>query len=626
VNFFKLLLVLLFVSQVALAQRDDSPKLSRSKVIDDSTKQVYGPNTTRFFYEDNIFFNDFKSQTLDTLIRDFHLYNFVQKLNYEYQDLGNIATAMAPIFYMPPSQIGVTSGWNGFNPYWDSEKVKYYDTKSPYSNLSLVLGGKGRSITDVDYTRNIKPNWNFGFNFRGLFMDKQILRSRRGDRNAVSYYYDAFTTYHTQDSAYWLFANFQRMRHTHLENGGVEVPDSFAIADFFDEFASPNLADPESRDLRTNIHFFHQYRIVNGIEVYHKFDKYRQFFEFDDDQRDEPFYDTLILPTYALDWQLFKTLRNEVGLKGKIGAVFYNGYWAARNYSIDYKWLDEDDFELRTRGTEYYAGGNARVDIGKQITLAGEADFLLSTNYKIKASLTSPWLQASVARYQYKPSYIQQLYLGTHDMWVNNFSNVESTQLFGLATFTNSWLSVSGGGTVTSIDNYIYFKEDKNRKQTVLPTQSSKSFFIQSPEARFKIIAWKKLGLNGRARFTNVSENPDSAIQVPEWFLHGQIAFKDSWFNDNFDFQIGVEAHWQSAYYANGYDVPTQQFYTQRSFRTTSFPVVDAFLNWKMKRGRMFFKYNNIVQAFTKTGYFPTPFYPGQANIFDFGFDWMFFD
>ena len=81
-----------------------------------------------------------------------------------------------------------------------------------------------------------------------------------------------------------------------------------------------------------------------------------------------------------------------------------------------------------------------------------------------------------------------------------------------------------------------------------------------------------------------------------------------------------------ATYYANGYDVPTQQFYTQRSFISPDFLQVDAFLNLKMKRARMFFKYNNFVQLFTKQGYFPTPYYPGQANILDFGFDWSFYD
>lgn len=626
-NFLKKVVFLLLVSTPLLAQDDLAPKTSRSKVLDDSSRQIYGPKTTRYFYEENIFFNDFRGETLDTAIRDFHLYNFVQRLNYEYQDLGNMSTAMAPIFYKLPAQIGVSSGWHGFDPYWDSERVRYYDTKSPYSNMHLVLGGKGRSITDVDYTRNVKPNWNIGFNFRGLFMDKQILRERRGDRNAVSHYYDAFTSYHTKDSAYWVMANFQRMRVIHVENGGVDVEDDYQIEEFFEELAEPNITGTQSRDLRTNVHLYQQYRLFRGLEVYHRYDKYRQFFEFDESAatRKDTYYDTLILAAEALDWETFRVIRNELGLKGKIGSVFYNGYWAARHYSINYKWLNEYDFDLKTRGTEYSVGGKLNMALGRKMMLAGEADFLLSTNYRIKASFESPWLQASASSYLYKPTFVQQLYLGAHDMWVNDFRNVQANQLTVFAKVDKPQLMLAAGGTVTTITDYVYFKEDLSRNQTVLPKQTTGTWFMQSPEARFRVMLGK-LNVTGRAVYTQVVENPDEALQVPEWFLHGQIGYRDSWFNDNFDFHVGVEAHWQSAYFANGYDVPTQQFYTQRSFKTNSFPVVDGFLNWKMKRGRMFFKYNNIVQAITKTGYFPTPYYPGQRNIFDFGFDWMFFD
>lgn len=136
----------------------------------------------------------------------------------------------------------------------------------------------------------------------------------------------------------------------------------------------------------------------------------------------------------------------------------------------------------------------------------------------------------------------------------------------------------------------------------------------------------KKITVYARAIKSIAKENQDQAIQMPEWFLHGQLAFQDRWINGNFDFQIGLEAHWQSGYYANGYDVPTQQYFTQQSFQTNNFPQLDIFFNWKMKRGRIFFKYNNLVQAATKSGYMPTPYYPGQRNILDFGFDWLFFD
>lgn len=627
VIFFRYLFIPLFFVSSFLQAQENEGRSSRSQVLDDSTKNIYGPKTTRYFYEENIFFSDYVASTLDTVIRDFHLYNFVQRYNYEYQDLGNIGTAMNPLYYQLPVQIGVSSGWNSFDPYWNANTTRYYDTKSPYSNMHLVLGGNGRSITDIDYTRNIKPNWNFGFNYHGLYIDKQILRSGRGDRNVISHYYDLFTTFHSKDSAYWLFASFRRMSHFQLDNGGVEVGADFVYADFFDEFASPNLDGPESNDLRTNLHLFHQYKVLPGVEVYHVVDKYRQYLQFSDPQRTDDFYDTLLLTENKLDKQYFRTLRNELGLKSKVGKLFVNGYWAARNYSMDYGWLDEGDFSLKTKGTEYYVGGRMAYEVSKTMRVGAEAETLLQTNYKVKATFTSPWLNAAVSQYTYKPSFIQQLYLGAHDAWVNNFQDVTASQVQAMGKYNWRFINFSAGGTITSLDKYIYFKEDTLRtNQKVLPRQASSSHLIQLPEASMRLTLLKKITVYARAIKSIAKENQDQAIQMPEWFLHGQLAFQDRWINGNFDFQIGLEAHWQSGYYANGYDVPTQQYFTQQSFQTNNFPQLDIFFNWKMKRGRIFFKYNNLVQAATKSGYMPTPYYPGQRNILDFGFDWLFFD
>jgi hypothetical protein len=170
-----LFFVLGFISQ-SLAQEEEPERRTRSQIIDDSTKQVYGPTTSRIFLKNDIFHNRWTSYPIDTVIRNFHWFSYIQRNHNLYQDLGNIGTATRPVYEPVPDAIGVTSGFNAYSLYWDSHDVKYYNTRSPYSNLNLILGGKGRSITNVTYSRNINPRWNFGFHFNGLFIDKQIQR------------------------------------------------------------------------------------------------------------------------------------------------------------------------------------------------------------------------------------------------------------------------------------------------------------------------------------------------------------------------------------------------------------------------------------------------------------------
>ena len=147
-----------------------------------------------------------------------------------------------------------------------------------------------------------------------------------------------------------------------------------------------------------------------------------------------------------------------------------------------------------------------------------------------------------------------------------------------------------------------------------------------SPELRLSLRLYDHIIFTSQAVYTKVLKNTDDAIQIPNVFVNAQLAYENIFFNGNLDMHAGFEFHYKSDYYALGYDVPVQQFYVQQSFMTPSFPLIDIFFNARIKKGRIFFKYNNLIQLITKEGYMPTPGYPGQRNIIDFGFDWSFYD
>jgi hypothetical protein len=263
-----LVLILLLVNAAGAMAQDLPPERRGSRVIDDTTKQIYGPNTSKYYYERDVFYNRQVLHAIDTLIRNYHRNSsYVQKHNNLLQDLGNIGTAIRPIYYQAPEYIGVTSGFNAYDLYWDSEKIKYFDTKSPYTNMQLVLGGQGRSLTRASFSRNITPLWNFGFTYRGLFVDKQIQRKGKNDRITRSNYYDAYTAFQNKDSTYRFFMNFRRGYHRVNEFGGVVVQDSTSITDYFDINARPWLTTASSEDLRTNFHLFHQFRVGSGLQL-----------------------------------------------------------------------------------------------------------------------------------------------------------------------------------------------------------------------------------------------------------------------------------------------------------------------------------------------------------------------
>ncbi len=634
--------IFLLLTTASLAiQAQEQPEGNRrgSRILDDSTKQVYGPKTSRFYFEKDVLLNRLQYHTIDTVIGDFHRFSYVQRNNYLYQDLGNIGTAIRPIYYQVPEVLGATSGFQSYDLYWESEQIRYFDTKSPFVNMYVILAGQGRSITKAIFSRNISPRWNFGVDYRALLIDKQVQRQSKGDRHVISTYYDLFTSFQSKDSSYRIFANFRRNSIESDEYGGIRKNESFEYRDYFFNNAQPNLLDAASKDLRMNLHLFHQYEVGRALQFYHIFDRYRQGNRFTDVPANAPenFYDhTEIDSANTEDRNKFKYVRNEIGVKGNLLKLFYNGYYAVRRYSYtnpyntDWKQLD---------GVENYLGGRISLRLDSLVEVSGWGELQANGNHRIDGQIKSRWFEASLKQVQYTAPFVYQTYRGSHDEWSNDFQNVNVTQLNGYLHYDTDVLSVSPGLTFTRLGNYLFFKYEGistiqqspvqqliSQDQTVLPVQASGQQVIFSPEFKFSLTMAKHLNLNSQIIYTRLLENSGDAIQVPELFVNAQLSYRNIFYHGNLDIHAGVDLHYQSDYYALAYDVPIQQFYVQQSVKTKAFPLVDVFFSARILKGRIFVKYNNVIQALTKQGYLITPEYPGQRNILDFGFDWSFYD
>jgi hypothetical protein len=660
-----LLLFILLGAGVANAQGPEVKGPRRgSRVIDDTTKQIYGPNTSRYFFEDDVFFNRETRKPIDTLIKNFHRYNYVQRFNYRYQDLGNIGTAIRPIYYEAPDVIGKRSGMHVYDLYTETEPIKYYDTKSPYTNMKVVLGGLGRATTKATYSRNITPQWNFGFNYRALLIDKNIQRKGKADRLVRGTYYDAYSTFQSKDSAYRAFGSVRRNFHRVHDYGGVRtdlVADTFKLENYFENTAQPWLTTAESNDLRINWHLFHQYSIARPLQVYHIFDRYRQrnkFLNVMNTTTDPLFGNFIEIDRDSINNDTkFKAVRNEVGVKGNVGKLFLNGYYAIRHYSMSYRSMRADtgthmtfdSLQFAHIGNEHYIGGKISLNLDSIGEIRGGVEFMKDPDltykekkyYRLYGQITSRWFDAKLAQMQYAPGFMEQAYRGTYNKWNNFFSNITSTQFNGHLHYNSKVLTVSPGLTFTRLANYVFYKDvdPSDTSKNVKPIQSTGQQVIFSPELSFSVTFFKHITLSGQGIYTELLENADSALSIPKVHVNAQLAYSNIFFNGNFDIHTGVDIHWRSAYDAMGYDVALRQFYIQNdyqhdgpggyersTFQVPAHPIVDVFINAKVKRGRIFFKYHNLIQAFTHQGYMPTPNYPGQPNSFEFGFDWSFYD
>lgn len=602
-----------------------------SSIVDDTTQQVYGPTTALKTKEKFIKENTERWDVPDTSVTNFHRYEFTAQNENTFQHLGNIATATAPIYPQMPEVIGARLGFDTFDEYFqDPEDIDIYNTLSPYSKFGIIWGGQGRSVTRAAYTRNIDARSNFGFNYRGLFIDKQVERERRGDRNVSGTYYNFHGNYATKNGRYRALGNFSRHYHTLYDYGGI-LPEDFRFIGFFEENRQGNLIDVENNELRTHYHLYHQYRFSERWQLYHTYDRSKQWNEFgNSEETNDDFFGPVVPDSVSVgnrSKMIYK--QHEVGLKGDMGDMYYRIYYRGREVNMDYRYIDEGGLDFGTYFVENYGGFHLRFDDDSlsHISVAGE--YLSGGNYKLEAEWNNRRFYLKGIGSRYWPTYVQRAYLGRHNSWQNEYAPISDAKLETGLDVNYGPLSLRPGASYRLLSNYVYFRRagaDAPPVRDVTPEQESENITMITFDGTLVLRFLRNFTLTGRLIYTEVSGGGARAINVPEVLTNVQLAYGNTFYDGNLKLQAGVDFHQKSDYFANAYDPSTRQFYVQDVFSVYAFPVLDVFLNVKINRGRAFLKINNLYQLFRETGYFLTPYYPAQDTILDFGIDWALFD
>ncbi len=622
-------------AQIIDVQDEKEEDRRGSRILDDTTKQVYGPTTTRFYTQPSVKFNRPEFNFIDTAVTNLHRYWVVPESGYMYQNLGNIGTALNPIFPVLPDQIGATSGISIYDSYYSgTDDIRYYDTKSPYSKFRIIWGGQGRAITEARYSRNINERINFGFRYHGYFIDKQIERQGRGDRNAQGVYYDLHGSYISPNGRYRALGYFNRNRHVVQEYGGVVSetgdPDD---PQFFDENRQIALRSAETVELRTNYHLYQQYTIGKIAQLYHEFDRYKQQNDFNDENLNDTYFTEVYIDSLPVrDRSKIVLYVNEAGIKGDAGKTFYSFYYKARQVNYEYKYIVEDSLDFDTNYLESFGGFNLRFGNDSLSYIEAFGELQLKGNYRLGGRIRNSWFHAEAISTGNEPTYMQKAYLGSHNAWVNDFDLPVSTRFSAGFRIPLGPLLLEPDMSYGLYTNYIYFREypiiieQETVGYNAAPVQAGGDISVISPQLKFTLNFFRRMTLSTTVRYTNVSGSSAEAIQVPELFTLTQLAYHNILFKGNLEIQTGFDILWKSDYYALGYDPAIMQYYVQDRFEVYSYPVIDFFVNGKVNRGRFFLKVNNIYELFSDGGYFATPYYPGQTTVFDFGVDWSFYD
>lgn len=119
----------------------------------------------------------------------------------------------------------------------------------------------------------------------------------------------------------------------------------------------------------------------------------------------------------------------------------------------------------------------------------------------------------------------------------------------------------------------------------------------------------------------------NTKVQLPNLVSKHRFYFQNWLFNFALLTSIGVDVQFNTNYYASMFNLPTMQFYSQNITKQKYYPVLDVFVNAKVKRARFFLTFQHLNEGWIKQkGYFAALNYPAQGRMFKFGVSWMFYD
>ena len=135
-------------------------------------------------------------------------------------NLGNLGTPARNLAFSPRMQSGFDPGFHSFDIYaFTVDQAQFYNTTKPYTELSYLLATKAEQFISVFHTQNIRPNWNFVFQYR-LINAPGTLPNQNTNHNT----FRVTSWYQSHNKRYQNFLVFVANKLEAAENGGLQNP------------------------------------------------------------------------------------------------------------------------------------------------------------------------------------------------------------------------------------------------------------------------------------------------------------------------------------------------------------------------------------------------------------------
>jgi len=527
--------------------------------------------------------------------------------------------------------------------YMEAADINYYNVATPYTDLFYRSVQKQGQILDAFITVNTSENLNMFVAYKGIRSIGKYINSISSSGN-----FRIGGSYNTTNKRYFVKLHFTGQDISNQENGGIVSPELFESGE--DPYTQRERLDVYFKDatsiLKGNRFFVdHTFRLnkdnPNSLVFHHRFTYETKFFEYTQPTRSNRFGASYT--TSINNKTRYNMMYNMVGAaytNEDIGMLEF--YVEDYNYNYFYRTiiLNPDgslgipnaiNDRINTYGARYTyqkdkLKGTALVS--NSITDQSLANIDISARYEFDEE------NSVTARYQNMnklPNLNFRLYQSDYKAynWNNNDLKNEKINSFEFEAKTK-WVDASVQYTI--LNDHLYFKNEFVNTITatdnidtlhVRPQQYGNTINYFSVKVGREFRLWK-FALDNTVLYQKVDQK-DNVLNVPELVTRNTFYYSEHLFKKALYLQTGFTFQYFTKYYGNDYNPLLGEFFVQDEKEFGGFPLIDFFINAKIKEFRLFLRAEHLNSSMTGYDYYSAPNVPYRDFTIRFGVIWDFF-
>tara|TARA_B110000027_G_C16117263_1_gene300806 strand:- start:1689 stop:3662 length:1974 start_codon:yes stop_codon:yes gene_type:complete len=650
--------VIIFVSSFSLLYSQEHQTESKPVVVEEeTTKQKTTTNTLKNILQikqdtlDKSPKADIKkyisiniqgdSIYLDTTltIKKHYKFNYLRKDNLEllkYSNIGqtynNLTHRFDDLSFLPEFSFSSKS-----HAYLSSNDIKYFQVPTPLTEMVFKTVMKQGQHTDVFFTTNTSENFNFSIAFKGL-------RSLGNYQNILSgsKFFRFTTKYNSSNERYNFKMHFVSQGFENKENGGLNDESilNFESEDpLFNERSKLSVKFEDATNYFSSKRYFldHQFLLTkkkdsvnNKFSLGHKFE-YETLSSSYVQNVASSFYGDITPGLNNVDDKAeIKTTLNEFytdlnsNFFGKIKVIYtnYNYSYKSNSLSKEQVGFNQNENAISFKLNKNLFNHSLKATVTKNLfgdRLGNLINLNISSNAEnnLKYSLGLNIISKH-------PGFYYELYKSGYSD-INWENDIKQTQIKNIFVDLQSNLIGNLNLDFRLIDNYTYFSLISEEK-TLIPAVNQNSSTVDYLKIKWnKEFKFGKFALDNSLVYQNVAQD-GNFLNVPEFLSRNTIYYSNTVLKGALFFQTGLSVKYFSKYYSNEYNPLISSFHVQNDKKIGGFPMIDIFVNAKIKQTRLFLKAEHFNSTFSGNNFYSSPSYPYRDFVIRFGLVWNFFN